>query len=73
MVYLGLNLVNTGKKGLNVNDKQCYVVGSFCVDTSSPEGFLRSSDCDKLNNYICEIDENAAFAIVEGEMMKLVI
>ena len=49
------------------------VLGSFCVDTSSPEGFLRSSDCDKLNNYICEIDENAAFAIVEGEMMNYVI
>ena len=48
-------------------------VGSFCVDTSSPEGFLRSSDCDKLNNYICEIDENTAFAIVKGKTINNVI
>ena len=47
--------------------------GSFCVDTSSPEGFLRSSDCDKLNNYICEIDENAAFTIVEGNILNHII
>ena len=42
------------------------------MDTSSPEGFLRSSDCDKLNNYICETDENVAFVIVEGKMKNLV-
>ena len=41
--------------------------GLFCVDSSAPDGYLRSADCDKMNNYICEIDENAAFETVEGD------
>ena len=43
------------------------------MDSSAPDGYLRSADCDKLNNYICEIDENAAFSIVEGKMINHVI
>ena len=42
-------------------------LGSFCVDSSAPDGYLRTADCDKMNNYICEIDENAAFETVEGD------
>ena len=45
------------------------VQGIFCVDTSSPEGFLRSAYCNKLNNYICEINENSAFVIIEGKIV----
>ena len=38
------------------------------MDSSAPDGYLRSADCDKMNNYICEIDENDAFQTVEGNI-----
>ena len=42
--------------------------GLFCVDSSAPDGYLRSADCDKMNNYICEIAENDAFQTAEGNI-----
>ena len=31
------------------------------MDTSAPDGSFRSASCNKPNNYICEINENANF------------
>ena len=36
------------------------------METSAPRGNFRTVDCNDLNNFICEIDENGIFSGTEG-------
>ena len=46
------------------------IVGPLCVDTSAPDGSLRTSRCDELNNYLCQIDANTEFCSWKGDFSR---
>ena len=41
------------------------------MDTAAPSGFFRNAHCNKMNNYICEIVENAVFIETEGSFPNI--
>ena len=52
---------------INITLIHSTIVGPLCVDTSAPDGSLRTSRCDELNNYLCEIDANTEFCSWKGD------
>ena len=44
-------------------------LGSMCVDTSAPDGSLRSTRCDQERNFLCEIDANTNFCSMTGVLI----
>ena len=36
------------------------------MDTSAPDGSLRTSNCDEENYFICDIDANSTFNLTTG-------
>ena len=36
------------------------------MDTSAPDGSLRTSNCDEENYFVCEIDANSTFNLTTG-------
>ena len=55
---------------INIYTPLSTIVGPLCVDTSAPDGSLRTSRCDELNNYLCEIDANTEFCSWKGDFSR---
>ena len=43
------------------------------MDTSAPDGSLRTSNCDEENYFICDIDANSTFNLTTGILYDLYI